>query len=206
MQVNLFIPTLNAGKIWKEVLDGVAMQNYPISRLIVIDSGSTDGTLDLLNEETCDLIQIDKKDFDHGGTILAEPDAIAVMVKALEENPGLGMAYGRQLPHKNAKLLETHARLFNYPAESKVKGMEDADRYGIRTISCSNSFAGYRKTAFFRVNGFPTGSILGEDVLIAGKMLLDGWKLASIINGSSKNLAEQKVKDSNILNLNSPIH
>ncbi|SFB49267.1 glycosyltransferase family 2 protein [Algoriphagus aquimarinus] len=199
MQVNLFIPTLNAGKIWKEVLDGVAMQNYPISRLIVIDSGSTDGTLDLLNEETCDLIQIDKKDFDHGGTrqmavetfpdadififltqdaILAEPDAIAVMVKALEENPGLGMAYGRQLPHKNAKLLETHARLFNYPAESKVKGMEDADRYGIRTISCSNSFAGYRKTAFFRVNGFPTGSILGEDVLIAGKMLLDGWKLA----------------------------
>jgi len=199
MRVNLFIPTLNAGPIWKEVLAGVAMQNYPISRLIVIDSGSTDGTLKLVNEENCDLILINKKDFDHGGTrqmavetfpdadvfvfltqdaILAEPDAIAVMVQALEENSELGMVYGRQLPHKNAKVLETHARLFNYPAESKVRSLEDADRYGIRTISCSNSFAGYRKTAFFAVNGFPTGSILGEDVLIAGKMLLDGWKLA----------------------------
>ncbi|REG91996.1 glycosyltransferase family 2 protein [Algoriphagus antarcticus] len=199
MLVNLFIPTLNAGKIWKEVLDGLAKQNYPISRLVIIDSGSTDGTLDLINEETCDLIQIDKKDFDHGGTrqmatetfpdadvfvfltqdaILAEPDAIAVMVQALEENPKLGMVYGRQLPHKNAKVLETHARLFNYPAVSKVKSMEDADRYGIRTISCSNSFAAYRKTAFLAVHGFPSGSILGEDVLIAGKMLLDGWKMA----------------------------
>ena len=199
MQVNLFIPTLNAGSIWKDVLAGVALQDYPISRLVIIDSGSTDGTLDLINEETCDLIQIDKKDFDHGGTrqmaaetfsdadvflfltqdaILADPYAIRVMVEALEENSELGMVYGRQLPHKNAKVLETHARLFNYPAESKIRSLEDADRYGIRTISCSNSFAAYRKTAFFKVNGFPRGSILGEDVLIAGKMLLDGWKMA----------------------------
>lgn len=199
MRVNLFIPTLNAGPIWKEVLAGVAMQNFPISRLIVIDSGSTDGTLELINEGKCDLIQIDKKNFDHGGTrqmaaetfpdadvfifltqdaILAEPDAIAIMIQALEDNNELGVVYGRQLPHKNAKVLETHARLFNYPAESKIRSLEDADRYGIRTISCSNSFAGYRKTAFFEVNGFPTGSILGEDVLIAGKMLLAGWKLA----------------------------
>lgn len=199
MKVHLFIPTLNAGKLWKDVLEGVAKQTYPISRLVIIDSGSTDGTLDLINEETCDLIQIDKKDFDHGGTrqmaaetfpdadvfvfltqdaILAEPDALAVMVRALEENPSLGMVYGRQLPHKNAKVLEAHARLFNYPAKSKVKGMEDTERYGIRTISCSNSFAAYRKTAFFDVNGFPSGSILGEDVLIAGKMLLRGWKMA----------------------------
>lgn len=203
MKVNLFIPTLNAGKIWKEVLDGVAKQTYPISRLVIIDSGSTDGTLELINKENCDLIQIDKKDFDHGGTrqmaaetfpdadvfvfltqdaILADADAIGVMVQAMKENPALGMVYGRQLPHKNAKVLETHARLFNYPAESKVKSMEDADRYGIRTISCSNSFAAYRKTAFFKVNGFPTGSILGEDVLIAGKMLLDGWKMAYLSN------------------------
>ncbi|TXD78716.1 glycosyltransferase family 2 protein [Algoriphagus ratkowskyi] len=199
MKVNLFIPTLNAGEIWKEVLDGIAVQSYPISRVVIIDSGSTDGTLDLIKEYSYDLIQIDKKDFDHGGTrqmaaekfseadvfifltqdaILEEPDTIAKMVQALKENPELGMAYGRQLPHKNAKVLETHARIFNYPAESKVKSMEDAARLGIRTISCSNSFAAYRKTAFFDVNGFPTGSILGEDVLIAGKMLLQGWKLA----------------------------
>lgn len=199
LKVNLFIPTLNAGVIWKEVLAGVFMQNYPISRLVIIDSGSSDGTLDMINEEICDLIQIDPKDFDHGGTrqmavetfpdadifvfltqdaILADSNAISVMIQAFEENHELGMVYGRQLPHKNAKLLEAHARLFNYPAESRIKSLEDADQYGIKTISCSNSFAAYRKTAFFEINGFPSGSILGEDVLIAGKMLLVGWKLA----------------------------
>lgn len=199
MRVNLFIPTLNAGKIFQEVLDGVSNQSFPISRLIIIDSGSTDGTLELIKEQKCDLIQIDKKNFDHGGTrqmaaetfsdadifvfltqdaILADRDAIGVMVKALEENPDFGMVYGRQLPHRGAKVLESHARLFHYPETTRIKSLEDADRYGIRTISCSNSFAAYRKTAFFEVDGFPTGLILGEDVVIAGKMLLNGWRMA----------------------------
>lgn len=199
MKVNLFIPTLNAGKIWKEVLTGVKMQGFPISKIIIIDSGSTDGTLELSKYLNPSLIQVNKHDFDHGGTrqlavekfpdadififltqdaILASPDAIKIMVEALAENPKLGMVYGRQLPHKDAKVLEAHARLFNYPPDSKVKTLKDADRYGIKTISCSNSFAAYRKTAFFEVNGFPFGSILGEDVLIAGKMLLNGWEMA----------------------------
>jgi|AntRauMFilla1563_2_1112583.scaffolds.fasta_scaffold08926_2 rhamnosyltransferase len=199
MKVNLFIPTLNAGNIWKEVLEGVQIQGFPLSKIIIIDSGSTDETLELSGELRTDLIQIDKQDFDHGGTrqlavekfsdadifvfltqdaILANPDAIQLMVEALEQDPTLGMVYGRQLPHKDAKVLEAHARLFNYPSESKIKSLKDADRYGIKTISCSNSFAAYRKTAFFDVNGFPAGSILGEDVLIAGKMLLKGWKMA----------------------------
>jgi len=199
MKVNLFIPTLNAGKIWKEVLAAIKVQEFPFSRIIIIDSGSTDGTLESSKDLNPDLIQIDKQNFDHGGTrqlaveqfpdadifvfltqdaILANPDAIKIMVEALEKNPKLGMVYGRQLPHKDAKVLEAHARLFNYPPESKVKSLKDADRYGIKTISCSNSFAAYRKTAFFEVNGFPVGSILGEDVLIAGKMLLNGWEMA----------------------------
>ena len=199
MKVNLFIPTLNAGNIWKEVLEGVHMQGFPLSKIIIIDSGSTDQTLELSGELRTDLIQIDKQDFDHGGTrqlavekfsdadifvfltqdaILANPDAIQLMVEALEQDPTLGMVYGRQLPHKDAKVLEAHARLYNYPPASKIKSLKDADRYGIKTISCSNSFAAYRKTAYFEVNGFPAGSILGEDVLIAGKMLLKGWKMA----------------------------
>jgi rhamnosyltransferase len=199
MKLHLFIPTLNAGPKWKEVLAGVAMQDYPISKFIVIESGSTDDTLELISSEDIEFIHIDRKDFDHGGTrqlavekfadadiylfltqdaILATPESIRIMVEALENNSELGMVYGRQLPHRNAELLESHARLFNYPPISKVKSMEDADRLGIRTISCSNSFAAYRKSAFFEAGGFPSGSILGEDVLIAGKMLLKGWKMA----------------------------
>src|SRR5690554_1512575 len=120
LKVNVYIPTLNAGKIWEELVKKLTEQTYRISRVIIIDSGSQDGTLDNIKEDF-ELINLDKKDFDHGGTrkmaIEKYPDAdiylfltqdaipanelaIENMVKAFEHHPKLGMAYGRQLPHK----------------------------------------------------------------------------------------------------------
>lgn len=199
MKVNLYIPTLNAGSGISEVVDGIRAQTYPINRLIVIDSGSTDETLKHFQSIPHQLITIDKKDFDHGGTrhmaieaypdgeifvlltqdaILENKDALEKIVDAFRSNTKLGMCYGRQLPHRNAKVLESHSRLFNYPAKSQIRSFEDRERLGIRTISCSNSFAAYRNEAYFDAGGFPSGTILGEDVLIAGQMLLKGWEMA----------------------------
>ena len=41
----------------------------------------------------------------------------------------------------------------------------------------SNSFAAYRRTALRKVGGFPSNIILSEDMYVAAKMLLDGWKI-----------------------------
>src|SRR5690606_15220885 len=192
MKVIVYIPTLNAGEKWPEVVEMLRRQTYPISQKVLIDSGSEDGTLAEEYTRDFDIIKIDKKDFDHGGTrhlaveqypeaeiyvfitqdaILAHEKAIEHLVNAFEQDAKLGMAYGRQLPHKGAKELESHLRLFNYPPVSQVRSLKDAVRYGIKTISCSNSFAAYRKTAYMEVGGFPSGTILGVDVIIAGKML-----------------------------------
>jgi rhamnosyltransferase len=198
MKVNLFIPTLNAGHLWKAVIEAIEQQTYRLSKVIIIDSGSTDQTLSLIEGKGYELMNLDKKDFDHGGTrmlaaekyqdadififltqdaILANSQAIENMVMAFEAHPKYGMVYGRQLPHTGSKTLEAHARLFNYPDLTRTKSLADAPKLGIKTISCSNSFAAYRKEAFFEVGGFPSGVILGEDVLIAGKMLLNGWEM-----------------------------
>lgn len=199
MKVNLYIPTLNGGPRMKEVVEGIQKQTYPIHQLVVIDSGSTDGTLEYFRTIPHELITLDKKNFDHGGTrhlaikahpdaevfvfltqdaILENADAVAWMISAFQSNPELGMCYGRQLPHRNAKVLESHSRLFNYPDKSQLRTLNDRERLGIRTISCSNSFAGYRSEAYFDAGGFPSGTILGEDVLIAGQMLIKGWEMA----------------------------
>lgn len=199
MKVNVYIPTLNAGGRWPEAVRMLRQQTYPIHKTIIIDSGSTDRTLANEVVQGFELVHIDKKDFDHGGTrhmavekfpdaeiylfltqdaILADELAIAHVIAAFEQNPELGMVYGRQLPHKGAKELESHLRIFNYPSQSQVRSLKDAPQYGIKTISCSNSFAAYRKTAYWEAGGFPTGTILGEDVIIAGRMLLKGWKKA----------------------------
>lgn len=216
MKVTLFIPTLNAGEKWPLVLQQLKDQSYPVSKKVIIDSGSTDDTMKGNNTTGFEVIHIDKKDFDHGGTrqmaverfpdadifvfltqdaILANGMAIENMVKAFENNPTLGMVYGRQLPHKGAKELESHARLFNYPAFSQVRGMEDVGKYGIKTISCSNSFAAYRKTAFQEAGGFPSGTILGEDVIIAGNMLLKGWKMAYLADAQVFHSHDYTIKE-----------
>jgi rhamnosyltransferase len=199
MKVNVYIPTLNAGEKWSEAVRMLRLQTYPITKTIIIDSGSTDGTLSQEHIQGFEVLHIDKRNFDHGGTrhmaverypdaefylfltqdaILADVRAIEYMIDAFKRNPQLGMVYGRQLPHKGAKELEAHLRLFNYPAETQVRSLKDASQYGIKTISCSNSFAAYRKTAYWEAGGFPSGTILGEDVIIAGQMLLKGWQKA----------------------------
>ena len=216
MKVNLFIPTLNAGPLLAEVLEGIRQQSYPISRLVIVDSGSTDGTLEMIQRLPHDLLTLEKKDFDHGGTrqwavesfpdadifvfltqdaILENSDAIEQMVKALQSNPQLGMCYGRQLPHHGAKPLEAHSRIFNYPPVSQIRGLEDRFRFGIKTISCSNSFAAYRKRAFFEAGGFPSGTILGEDVLIAGQMLLKGWKMAYLSDSKVRHSHDYSIRE-----------
>lgn len=198
LKIHLFIPTLNPGILWSKVIASIKSQTYPIEKVIIVDSGSTDGTLEETGTEDFQLISIDKADFDHGGTrqmavnqfpdaeiyvfmtqdaIFASSDAIELMVETFAKKPKIGMAYGRQLPHIGAKILESHARLFNYPPQSQTRSLKDAPKYKIKTISCSNSYAAYRREAFEEAGGFPSGTILGEDVLIAGSMLLKGWEM-----------------------------
>jgi rhamnosyltransferase len=201
MRINLYLPTLNAGAKWPEVIAAINAQTATFSRRVIIDSGSTDGTLSPDYTRGFEIISIHKSQFDHGGTrqmaverypdadifvfltqdaILASQHAVQRLVEAFENNPKLAVAYGRQRPHKGAKTLEAHARLFNYPEQSNTRSRSDAGRYGIKTISCSNSFAAYRKEAFMQCGGFPSGSILGEDVILAGKMLLQNWEIAYV--------------------------
>src|SRR5690606_935297 len=200
MKVNLYIPTLNGGQRFLELLDRLGRQTLPLQQCVVIDSGSTDGTVEAARAIGCMVMGLGGEGFDHGGTrqraIDAHPDAdvyclltqdaipadeaaLANLVQAFA-NPEVGMAYGRQLPQPGAALLESHARLFNYPPQSQVRALADAPTYGIKTISCSNSFAAYRREALGRVGGFPRGTIMGEDVIVAGKLLLDGWKMAYV--------------------------
>ncbi|QNL52084.1 glycosyltransferase family 2 protein [Olivibacter sp. SDN3] len=201
MRTIVYIPTLNAGAVWTAVLAALNRQSLKPTKKVLVDSGSTDGTLSSKELTGFEVLTIDKKDFDHGGTrqlvinkfpdadiyifltqdaILADQYALEKLVQAFINDSTIGVAYGRQLPHKGAKTLEAHARLFNYPSISQIRSMDNASQYGIRTASCSNSFAAYSKEAFEQAGGFPSGTILGEDVIAAGRILLNGWKLAYV--------------------------
>ena len=106
-------------------------------------------------------------------------DALSIaQIVAPFADPELGAVCGRQLPHLNATPVAQHARLFNYPDTVQVKSIADVPILGIKAAFMSNSFAAYRHKALKAVGGFPAHVIFAEDMYVAAKMLLAGWKVA----------------------------
>ncbi|MDB5137173.1 MAG: Rhamnosyltransferase [Mucilaginibacter sp.] len=213
-EVSLLIPTLNAGKLWIEVLESISNQNYPIGRKIVVDSGSNDDTVKLAIEHRFEVIKITKEEFNHGTTrqlladrtesdicvfltqdaILSTENSLRRLVEAFDDLD-VALAYGRQIPHDNAKPLEVHARLFNYPEGSIVRSFQDKDRLGFKVFFCSNSFAAYRRIVLKNIGGFPSESIMGEDALVAAKMLIAGYKIAYVADAKVKHSHNYSFKE-----------
>ncbi len=119
----IVIPTLNPGPVFADVLARTQAQQTAFDfEVLVIDSGSTDGTVDLVRASGARLIEIDKSDFNHGDTRnlgVAETDAdyiaflthdaqpasklwLAMMVEGLEHYPEAAGAFGRHLPWPEA--------------------------------------------------------------------------------------------------------
>lgn len=197
MNCGLIIPTLNAGSQFKKLLSQLAAQTLPTKKLIV-DSESTDGTADLAKSFGLEVLTIPRRTFNHGATrqfalekilpldvvifltqdvLLHDDESLAKLVKIFSEDSTVGLSYGRQLPHEGATNEAAILRAFNYPPESQLRSFDDRKKFGIKTAFASNSFAAYRVAALQRVGGFPSNVPLCEDMYVAAKMLLDGWKI-----------------------------
>lgn len=197
LKVILIIPTRNAAKELERLLASLSTQTLK-AEVSVVDSSSTDKTVQVASVFGASVSVIPVSEFNHGATrqkmvdanpdydiyvfmtqdaYLADSDALAHLVAPFVDNE-VGAVCGRQLPHKDANLLAKHARLFNYPPESRIKTMADAPELGIKSPFISNSFAAYRREALLGVGGFPSDVILSEDMCVAAKMLLASWKVA----------------------------
>lgn len=198
--LQMIIPIYHPDEKFIELLHMIKKQTIKDIPVIIIDSGSDKRWCKATQGLNWQLKEIDSKNFNHGGTrqmgigmcpdkdiivfltqdaILADEYSIENLVKAFNDI-SVGCAYGRQLPHKAANVFATFARLHNYPAKSYVRSYEDRTVYGMKTAFISNSFAAYRRTAMENVGGFPSNVILSEDMYVAAKMLMSGWKVAYV--------------------------
>jgi rhamnosyltransferase len=199
--VNFFVvvPTLNAAEDWSR-LTAPLLGCIPADRVLILDSSSTDETANLAAAAGFQLHVIARSEFNHGGTRqlalkllpdaeilvfltqdveVTEPGAMSRLVGAFVD-PMVAAAYGRQLPRLNATQIETHARLYNYPAQSGVRTLASREQLGFKAIFISNAFAAYRRDALTAVGGFPCDVIFGEDTITAARLLLAGWKIAYV--------------------------
>jgi rhamnosyltransferase len=202
--IALVLPTLNAGALWNKWLDSFNSQCLMPSRVLVLDSSSEDNTCQLAEYSGMEVINIPRLQFNHGRTrqlavdilfdaeiiifmtqdaLLANSDSIKKLIDLFSDNT-IGVAYGRQLPHKNSNPIGAHARIFNYPNISNLRSFEDKSYLGIKAAFISNSFAAYRRSALIEVGGFPSDTILSEDTYVAAKMLINGWKVSYCANST----------------------
>jgi len=198
MSFVVIVPTLNAGSLWLKWIEAYKAQSQLPDSILIVDSGSVDETVKESKRAGFDIRIIKSADFDHGGTrqkavndfnsydyavlltqdaVLSGEESIANLLSYFSDAE-VAAVCGRQLPRKSAKPIEAHARIFNYGPESYVRSIGDAKDYGLKTAFISNSFAAYRISALKEVGGFQDNVIFGEDMYVAAKLLIKGYKVA----------------------------
>lgn len=167
-------------------------------KVLVVNSTSNDGTVELANEMGAETLIIDRFKFNHGTTrelarnhlntdiiVMITPDAYFLSDDGLDKlieplvNKKASCAYARQIPHDGASFFESFHRSFNYPEKSHIRNLEDMNKYGAYTFFCSNSCAAYLNSALSSIGGFES-TLLGEDTVAVAKLLSRGHSIAYV--------------------------
>jgi rhamnosyltransferase len=166
-------------------------------RVMVVNSSSNDGTIELAREMGAEALVVPRRDFNHGSTrelarktlgtdivVMITPDAIAngpetlaALIAPLLSDPAIALSYARQIPHDGADFFESFPRHFNYPAKNEVRTPADVSRLGPRAFFCSDSCAAWSNAALDAIGGFET-TLTAEDTIAAARLLNAGYKVA----------------------------
>lgn len=204
-KITLAIPTLNAGPLLAEVL--AAVERQPHAReleRIAIDSGSDDGTRDVLRAHGFAVDEIDRSTFDHGAVrdsmigsatgdvvVLLTQDAVPADERWLDalgacyDDPQVGAAYCRQIPRADCnpfiarRLREWTAgkgeRVVQEPcSDAEFSGLEPMQR--LQRCAYDNVAGSVRRSAWRAVGGFGRRPF-GEDVAFGKQLILGGWRI-----------------------------
>lgn len=212
MSIGVAIITHNAKKHLPQCLPPILLS--PLKpRVLVVNSSSQDGTVQMAEQFGCETLIIPRQDFNHGSTrekarshlktdiiVMLTPDAYALDRHVLEklvapiQDSKASVSYARQIPHENAAFFEMFPREFNYPHQSHIRSIQDIDKYGIYTFFCSNSCAAYLNAALDEVGGFQS-VLLGEDTVAVAHLLKRGHKIAYVAEAVVKHSHRYTLKE-----------
>src|SRR4030042_2393334 len=215
MRVSIIIPTLNAGAYMEKLFSMLQAQDIKFLEVIIIDSSSIDNTVDIAKRFGAKTIVIPRHTFNHGKTrnmaameaqgeilVFMTQDALPWDNKLLRKLTAplkisdIAATYGRHIPMPGASPLEIFARQFSYPDTGSIKGIEDIKQYGIKTFRFSNVCSAIKKDLFLKAGMFPEGIRANEDMLMAAKLIINGYKVtyvpdAMVIHSHNCSLLQQ---------------
>jgi rhamnosyltransferase len=163
--------------------------------VIVIDSGSEDGTLEIIKRYPARLERIPASDFHHARTrnyaaSLAQGDILVYLAAdalPVDEHwlcnllrnfgdPCVGAAYGRQLPKQGSGIERQDVLSRIYGEQKVVKEEATRARLGYQYYHMSTVNAAIRKD-IWAATKFPEDLKVFEDLGIAKRILESGWKI-----------------------------
>ncbi len=196
--VSVIIPTRNAATRIGKLLETLRRQTIR-HEVIVVDSSSTDRTAEISESYGATVLRIRKEDFNHGRTrnfavshaageifVFLTQDALPAHRRCIENlvkplsDPGIAASYGRQIPGEGAVPPERFTRSFNYPETPSVRKWEDVPELGIKAFFFSNVCSAVRRTEFKKSGGFPDNLIMFEDMLLAARLMREGYGVAYV--------------------------
>lgn len=195
-EVSVLLLTKNGRRDLERLLPAVFAQKKVNSfEVIAIDSGSTDGTLDLLLRFPIQLRQIPPHEFHHARTrnlaaslasgrilVFLTQDAIPVsdmwLMKLISNfaDPDVAAVYGRQFPKPGSSVEREDALDTIYGDQKIIKDPSHRNEMGYRFYHFSDVNAAIRRSVW-QEERFPEDLKVFEDLGIAKHILDRGWKI-----------------------------
>lgn len=199
VKISVIILTLGAAETLPSQLAALKTQTVAPCEIIVVDSSSSDRTVDIARNAGCRVVAIDRNDFGHAKTrnlgmklvtgdigVFLTQDAMPADNRFLEAlcspiyQGECSAALARQLPRPDASPIEKFSRSFNYPEVSNFRQLTDVGRLGVKAYFFSDSASALSVSVFRQVGGFEVGTIVNEDMVLCSKVLHAGYRVAYV--------------------------
>ncbi len=200
--VTIVIPTLDGGALFQRALAALGRAEPRPERILVVDSGSEDGSPERAAAAGAEVLRVARTEFDHGATrqlaaarattefvaflsqdAVPEPDYLGPLVGAMSD-ARMAAASARILPHADSsplarrtvlasRLASEQSRVIGVPAEEFVTLCGRARR---DLLLLDNVASLLRRELLLRWP-FPR-TMMGEDAAFAAAALAHGYRLA----------------------------
>ena len=197
----IIITNWNGKDYLRVCLDSLRLQTHPNFEVIVVDNGSTDGSLEMLREEY-PAVRVLALDENYGFVIAsnrgakatdadilvmlnndteAEPGWLEALCRALEEHPKAGSAASKMLLFDRRDTIHSAGDMLGPDFMPRNRGVWEIDRgqYDdrIEIFGPCGGAAAYRREAWEQVGGFDERLFMYlEDVDLAWRMQKAGWE------------------------------
>jgi len=194
--ISIIIPVRNGGGPFGRLLEAVAAQDLDAEiELVVVDSGSSDGSVQLARSHNARVQEIAHEQFGHGsarnlGASLAHGDPLVFLSQdavpasgdwlhsltaPLEDRTVAGV-YGRQLAADSAPPAERFFLDFLYGPHPRRQSVSSPAELSMETALFSNVNSAIRRSAWER-HRFAEDLVMAEDGDWARRVLLEGHAL-----------------------------